>query len=339
MYPITVIEHKSLFQLVAEKVVAASKQAGRALPLTIMTSPQNDAITRRFFADHGRFGLDADQLSFFCQGQLPFLNKEGNLFLESPTTVAQGPNGNGFCFKHFAETGLLSDWISKGIAYLNVVLVDNPLADPFDAELIGFHHQNKVDVTIKCTEKKDPDEKVGVIVKQNGHTRVCEYSEMPESERKARQTDGMLKHRCANLSLFCFSLSFVEKVSRLDDDNVPLHKAWKAAKNIAHPEGFKAWKFEAFIFDLLTQTDKIQALLYPREECFAPLKNGEGRDSPETVQSALQEHDRRVFAALTGVEPPMKPFELSPEFYYPTPAFQAKWRGKSLPNHSYITDK
>jgi UDP-N-acetylglucosamine/UDP-N-acetylgalactosamine diphosphorylase len=192
IFPISVIQNKSLFQLVAEKVVAASKQAGKPLPLAVMTSPQNDFITRAFFANHGLFGLDEGQLSFFCQGELPYLDAVGNLFLESSEKIAEGPNGNGFCFKHMAASGILSDWLARGIRHLNLIFIDNPLADPFDAELIGFHQMQGAEVTIKCAEKKDPGEKVGVLVKQKGMVRVSEYSEMPDTERQQRLPEGEL---------------------------------------------------------------------------------------------------------------------------------------------------
>ncbi|MFI5343443.1 MAG: hypothetical protein ACHQUC_04395 [Chlamydiales bacterium] len=41
--------------------------------------------------------------------------------------------------------------------------------------------------------------------------------------------------------------------------------------------------------------------LYPREACFAPLKNGQGTDSIVEVQAALQRHDRQTFAKITGI--------------------------------------
>ena len=106
MFPISVIRCKSLFQLLAEKVIAASKQAERLLLIAIMTSPQNDAITRQFFAENGNFGLDDTQLFFFCQRELPFLDSNANLFLDTPTSIAKGPNGNGLCFKHLIEEGI-----------------------------------------------------------------------------------------------------------------------------------------------------------------------------------------------------------------------------------------
>lgn len=335
-FPISVIQHKSLFQLVAEKVLAASKQAGRPLPLAIMTSPQNDAATRQFFLDNRLFGLEQGQLSFFSQSQLPYLDREGNLLLESPTKIAEGPDGNGFCFKHLAASGILSDWFSRGIQHLNLIFIDNPLADPFDSELIGFHQMQGAEVTIKCAEKKDPLEKVGVLVKENGMVRVSEYSEMSEEERQERLPSGKLKHGCANLGLFCFSLSFINKICQLGWTEVPLHQAWKAVKNVSHLDGGMAWKFESFLFDWLVKTNRIEALLYPREECFAPLKNAAGSDSQKAVKQALQENDRRVFAQIAGCNPPQRPFELSSEFYYPTPALRAKWKNKPLPDTAYI---
>ena len=299
----------------------------------------------------------------------------------------------------FDRRRYLADWEAKGICYCNTVLIDNPLADPFDAELVGLHHLNKADITIKCVEKKDPEEKVGVLVKENGVTQIREYSELSEQERRARLENGQfnletavqddkvmqdfdsesllmggdhsqkvkappiksdygskdcvnlssstavsrLKHRCANLSLFCFSLPFIKKADRLGYfATAPLHSAWKAAKYLDQ-EGIArqsdkpiAWKFETFIFDLLSLTEKNQAILYPREECFAPLKNAAGHNDPESVKMALQARDRSVFAAISGLKPPERPFELSPAFYYPTAELLAKWKGKPLPDTDYI---
>ena len=332
-YPISAVKHKSLFQLCAEKVRAASAWANRPLQLAIMTSPDNDEETRDFFQQRRFFGLDPLQVSFFVQGSFPFLDVRGKLFLKTPSQVAAGGAGNGNSLRSFAASGLLNTWLNQGIKAMTIILVDNPLADPFDAELVGFHHQQNADMTLKCTEKTDPEEKVGVLVKQEGRCTVVEYSEMPEDEKKARRSDGRLKHCCANLSLFCISLSFIQKIVE-EGLSLPLHKAWKAAQSV-DDKGMpqlspkpNAWKFETFIFDWRLHAKKVAALIYPREECFAPLKNLSGPDSPETVRRALQARDRAVLQHLTGLPPPDFPFELPPEFYYPTQDFQAKWKGR-----------
>ena len=323
MYPVSLIKHKSLFQLLAEKVVAASHQAQTSLPLAIMTSPQNDQVTKDFFVENQRFGLSSSQLSFFSQKELPLLDASGHLFLESSCKIAQGPDGNGGSLKEFVHSGIWSDWVQRGIQYVNLIIIDNPLADPFDAELLGFHCQQAAEITLKCTEKKDPQEQVGLLVQQEDHSRVIEYSEIGEKEKQALDAKGQLQYRCANLSLFCLSMNFIQKVAAIE---LPLHRAWKKG----------AWKFETFIFDILPYATKVAALLYPRETCFAPLKNASGDQSLQTVQAAIQSREREIIRRLTGIDPPLMPFELATDFYYPTPDLIEAWKGRQIIRGGYI---
>lgn len=331
-FPVTIVKNKSLFQVFAEKVHAAGKQAMRKLPLAIMTSSNNHAETVQFFEDHHYFGLEPRQVVFFMQKDLPFLNKDGELFLDHEGKIAMGPDGNAASLKQFYDTGIWSNWQQQGVQFINFILIDNPLADPFDAELVGFHYRQEADIAMKCIEREDPMEKVGVIVKKNGKVHVVEYSEISEEERMAREVSGDLKHRCANISLFSFTMDFIREIGKHHYGKLPYHKAWKAI-----PLSEKmAWKFEKFIFDVLPYAEKIQALLVPRQECFAPLKNAEGRDSIEHVQAALLQRDRQIFSAITGHNVESQAFELDPQFYYPTLELLHKWRGHSLPRTSYI---
>jgi UDP-N-acetylglucosamine/UDP-N-acetylgalactosamine diphosphorylase len=332
-FPITVIKHKTLFQLYAEKVIAASNQAGRPLPLAIMTSPINHKETVHFFQEHHFFGLHPEQLSIFSQEMLPFLDQQNHLFLEESYKIAEGPDGNGSSLKHFVEKGVWKKWNKMGVRYVNFVLIDNPLAEPFDAELIGFHVHENLDITVKCTIRRDEKEKVGMLVHENEKTRVIEYTELPDQERTERLPDGSLKHKCANISLFCFSMDFIEKNYSV---NLPLHRAFKASKLLAS-ESPNAWKYERFIFDYLPFTSKIKALLYPRELCFAPLKNFSGDDSPIQVQQALLHRDRQIFEEITKKTAPNTPFELDPAFYYPTPELISYLQQNPNPTSSYIS--
>jgi UDP-N-acetylglucosamine/UDP-N-acetylgalactosamine diphosphorylase len=340
MFPTSIIKQKSLFQIFAEKVLAAGKQAKRLLFLAIMTSPANHEETVKFFSDNQLFGLSSEQLSFFQQKELPLLTQEGNIFLESRSKISTGPDGNGGVFEQFVESGIWSKWQQSGVRYVNFILIDNPLADPFDAKLIAFHAARGLDVSIKCVPRKDPEEKVGIIVRKGNKVQVVEYSELSARERFAAKPSGDLKHVCANLSLFCFSMEFVKKST---EQRIPLHLALKSAKVLCadgvsrQSEKPQFWKFEKFIFDLLPMADKVGALLYAREDCFAPLKNFDGQDSLKTVQAALQEADRKAYQKVSGIAVSSDaPFELSQEFYYPTSEMLADWQGKSLPTQAYI---
>jgi UDP-N-acetylglucosamine/UDP-N-acetylgalactosamine diphosphorylase len=340
MFPVSAVRNASLYQLLAEKTVAASKQANQLLHLAFMTSPLNDQATRTYFEEHRHFGLANEQIHFFTQSMLPFLTGDGNLFLEAPDTLAKGPDGNGNILHDFYHSGLWTHWKKAGIEAVNVVLIDNPLADPFDAELVAYHQRTGAQATFKSILRSDPVEKIGVIVKSGPKTVVREYSEISKEEQTAVNPDGSLKHRCASLSLFCFSMDFIAEVA--EHCTLPLHKAFKAASAVddqgltqmsAQPN---AWKFEKFIFDVIPFADQVEIIVYPRQECFAPLKNHSGDASPQTVKNALMQRDREIFSGITGNPPTQQPIELAAEFYYPTPELLTKWKGRSLPSTPYV---
>lgn len=332
-FPVSVVKNKSLFQLFAEKTLAAGKQVNCALSLAIMTSPQNDAATRAFFKEHHNFGLSDEQLFFYCQRELPILDDHGHLILQNNTLIAKGPDGNGGSLGHLISSGIWENWQRKGIEYVNYILVDNPLADPFDAELIGFHAANENEITLKCIEKFTPEERVGLVVETEHGAAVVEYSEMDINERSAVLPNGKLKHRCTNISLFCFSMHFIHRAA--NSTELPWHFAHKPA----YLSGPLGWKFETFIFDYLNATQKIKTLLYPRAQCFAPLKNGIGTDSLDTVQEALLKVDLMTLESICGHAIPECSLELDQQFHYPTEELFKAWKGRKGAFKGYITQE
>ncbi len=338
MFPITIGRNKTLFEFFADRIRAASKKYGRDLPVAIMTSSLNDTATRNFFLEHNHLGLRHDQLSFFQQGNLPFLDQRGDLFLDAPGSIAQGPDGNGDTLRYFFASGIWENWQQQGVECVNVILIDNPLADPFDAELIGTLHVQKCDLCVKALKRESPKEKLGVLVRIKDQVHVIEYSEMTPEDMEATVEGGALKYPCGNISLFAVSMNFVERVSQLE---LPLHKAFKALPfldqegSLVKPVEPNGWKFEKFIFDTFPFAT-VEVVLYPRHHCFAPLKNKSGHDSPDEVRRALLDYDRSVYRSLSGLEPPDRPFELDPAFYYPTDELKQKWQGRALPEETYI---
>ena len=53
--------------------------------------------------------------------------------------------------------------------------------------------------------------------------------------------------------------------------------------NVVVPDSPNAYKFEAFLFDAFESLDDMVIMRVKREEEFAPVKNKEGVDSPETA--------------------------------------------------------
>lgn len=311
LFPISVVQHKSLFQLLAERCKAASERAGRPLPLLIMTSEENRAATEAYFKDHEYFDLNPRQVHFFNQGSLPLLTPEGELALTEDGENVYGPDGNGGALKSLVESGLAEKLSLQGVKYFTFHIIDNALADPFDPILIGYHAKMQAEITIKCIPRTDPKEKVGVLVVESGKIAVKEYSELPQEANSSA-------YSIANISLFCFSLSFVHRIAKWP---LPLHKAFKKS----------LWKFEYFIFDLLAFSEKAEVLLYPREGNFAPLK--EAKDV-EIVQDAMQKADQAQLLHMTGKQYTCK--EIDRAFYYLSAAQEFRLRAFPPKDEPYI---
>lgn len=315
LVPVSPVKGKSLLQLFCEKTVAASLKAGRPLSLAIMTSPFNREKITEYLAQNNYFGAQVD---IYSQEILPFLDDRGNWLLEAPGKLAEGPDGNGHALKGLVASGIWEKWKQRGIEFVNVIPIDNPLADPFDPRHEG-------EVTIRAIFRHDPKEKVGVIGVSNNKISVVEYSDLPANAPH---------YKIANISLFCFSMDFIKKISTI---SLPWHLARKQASVLLGTakgvcvENARVWKFETFIFDLLDYAEKVKVLVYPREHTYAPLKNASGEKSIETVQAALLAADRRIYENISGLQPPQQPFELDQTFHYPTPDLLDKWRGKPLP--------
>lgn len=240
-FPIT--PNKTLFQLLSERVRAASSLYNVDLSIAVMTSPLNDAATRDSFPQH------LPPVDFFTQKMAQLLDEKKLPLSE------ERPNGNGEALHQFYASGLYEKWAKLGIEYLQVIPIDNLLAAPFDPNLIGFQAKRELEVALKAIERKDPEEKVGVVGMRGGKLCVIEYSEHPPAEWNV-----------ANTGLFSFSMSFVREAIKI---SLPIHLAKKEVN------GAFVYKQELFLFDLLPFANRVDALIYPREEIFAPLKSKE----------------------------------------------------------------
>lgn len=313
-FPISPIKKKSLFQILCEKTFACGKQVRHDLQIAFMTSDENHEQTVSFFKEYAFFGLKETQVHFFQQTNLPLTDEEGNPIMKEDGSTLQAADGNGSFFWQFTKSGLYNNWQTLGIEYVTCMVVDNPLIDPFDAEVIGITALHKNSATIQAVEKRDPDENVGLIVEKDKKLAVIEYSEMDASHKNARNANEELMYRVANISFFCFSMIFIQRVAAQKISLFPLHKAKKKSPQL----GKYVIKSEYFIFDMLRVSKKTEVILYPRWQRFAPLKNKEGEDSIETVQKAYLAYDKALFEARS--HSPLSgdtPLELPMEAHYP----------------------
>jgi UDP-N-acetylglucosamine/UDP-N-acetylgalactosamine diphosphorylase len=307
-FPISNVLKKSLFQIFLEKVFACQKKYGKKLFVAIMTSKRNYKETFGFLKRNKFFGLKRDQVDLFIQDELPFLDDKGNFFLERGK-IAKGPCGNGSFFKNFKT----EKFRKRGIKYVNVVQVDNPLFNPFDEVLMGFHKVQKKDISIIAIKREKFLKKKGVFYRYNGRIGVLEDLYV-KGIKDFKEGD----FRYLNTGIFCVNLNSIK------DFDMPLHKVKKEFL------GKKIFKFEKLVLDVLNYL-KGDVICYPRNLCYSPLKNFSGKNSIKEVKKDLLKRDRDVFFEISKIKPSKnKIFELSFEFYYPTKELKKKWRKKSF---------
>ncbi len=298
IFPIGPVTQKSLFQLHAEKLLAARRRYQTRVPWYIMTSESNHEQTVTFFEQHGYFGLPQDDVFFFVQGMMPALDEQGKLIMDRPDHVFMSPDGHGGIFAALKKSGAVEDMQNRGIEYLFYFQVDNVLVKICDPVFLGYHIHQQADMSAKVVPKRDPFEKVGVVGRINGKLGVIEYSDMSDEEKQARDAQGNLLYNAGSIAIHVLSRRFIEKICNQDIE-LPWHIAHKKVPYLdeqgqtVQPDAPNGYKFERFIFDALNYAERAVVLEVDRSEEFSPVKNAEGEDSPSTARRDMT----RLFAS------------------------------------------
>ncbi len=332
MFPIGPITHKPLFQIHAEKVLALGRRYGRPLPLLVMTSPATDEETRQFFTEKKNFGLAASDVHFFCQGTMPELDlATGRLLLESPGHLFLSPNGHGGTLTGLADSGLLDRLQRQGVRTISYFQVDNPLVDLADRLFLGQHLAQDAEVSTKVLPKRDALEKVGNVLLVDGRCSIIEYSDLPESLARATDEQGRPRLWAGNPAIHLFDLVFLKRVT--GSTGMPWHLARKKVPYMDEkgqtvtPQKENALKFERFIFDVLPLAERWTVLETNRADEFAPVKNAEGVDSPQTSRQGISSL-AAAWARRAGLDVAANVMlEVSPLFALDAEEFAAKVKG------------
>lgn len=339
-FPVTPVREKPLFQVFAEKIQGAEMIYETTIPWFIMTSQINDAQTRKFFEINQYFGLREDQVHFFTQGLMPAVDPAGKIILEEPGTIAMSPDGHGGSLRALVRSGAVDTMKEQGIEYLSYFQVDNPLVQVIDPYFVGFHVSRESEMSSKMVAKTYAEEKVGVFCRQEDELCVVEYSDLPESLMKKQDEEGQLKFSAGSIAIHMLSRDFIQKVGSGEnpDFRLPFHRADKKIQTVdedgnpVHPDEPNGVKFEMFVFDALPFAQNPVITECRREDEFSPVKNAEGKDSPQTCREAQLKKAARWFAAAgspleTDEEGlPLIKVEISPLFATNQQAFMNKWQ-------------
>ena len=286
-YDLGLDTHKSIFEILCDTLKEAREKYKVDIPWYIMTSDENNAETEDFFKKNNYFGYPEKCITFFKQGKLPMLSTEGKILLNEKGEIKEAADGHGGIFQSMLKDGVIYDMKARGIEWVFIGGVDNVLVKMVDSVLIGLAEEKHVLAAGKSIVKAGPKEKVGVFCKKNGKPSVIEYSEISEEMAAETTADGELKYGESHILCNLFNIKAIEKISKME---LPYHVAFKKAKyldkdgNVVSPTEPNAYKFEAFLFDAFESLDDMAILRVKREEEFAPVKNAEGVDSPETAR-------------------------------------------------------
>lgn len=278
---------KSLFEALSDTIKEAREKYNTSIPWYIMTSRENNNATEKFFEKNDFFNLPYEDVKFFKQGELPMLDTNGKLMLDETGIIKLAADGHGGVFEALSKNGYIEDMKKRNIEWIFISGVDNVLAGLVDPIAVGLSVVNNTLATGKSVVKRNPSEKVGVFCKKNGRPYVIEYTEITDDMANAKDKNGELLYGESHILTNLFNIKALEDISK---NKLPYHSAFKKAKymdkngEIIKPEKPNAYKFEAFIFDAFESLDDMSILRVKREDEFAPLKNAEGEDSPDTAR-------------------------------------------------------
>ena len=274
---------KYIFEIITENLKKSKEMYGILPYWYIMTSKQNYDETVSFLEKHNFFGYEKEKIKFFKQGELPMLTEDGKMIIEN-NKIKTGSNGNGGTYAAMKEQNIIDDMKSKNVKWVYICGVDNIMVNPIDPIFIGETILNNMQIASKSVAKAYPEEKVGVFCKRDNKPSTVEYIELSEEMRNKRDNNGELVYGEANIISHLLSIDAIEKITN-----------YKLQYHIAKKNGL--YKFETFIFDAFEHFDDMLVMRVKREDEFAPIKNKEGVDSPETAKEIYErkmEKDGRI---------------------------------------------
>ena len=278
--------HKSIFEVLCDRLKEAYKKYNVYIPWYIMTSRQNNEETINFFEKNNYFGYSKENIYFFKQGELPVLNDQGKLMLNNEGNINTAADGHGGIFVSMEKEKITENMKQRGIKWLFIGPVDNVLIKMVDPIFIGICQDKNMLAGGKSIIKAYPEERVGVFCKKDGKPDVIEYTEISKEMAEMKNDKGELVYAESHINCNMFNIDIIEKISK---NKLPYHCAHKKIEylnkegQVVKPEEPNAYKFEAFIFDAFKMLNEMAIFRVKREEEFAPIKNAEGKDSPKTA--------------------------------------------------------
>ena len=258
-----------------------------------MTSKENNSDTVEFIEQNNYFGYPKEYVTIFKQEELPLLSFDGKLLIDKYRHIKKASNGNGGIFNSMQKNGIINDLENRKVEWIFIGSVDNILLKNVDPILIGLTASRKNEIGTKTILKRSPDERVGVFCRQNNMIRVIEYTEIPNDVANLVNENNELVFGESHIMCNLFNINAIKKcVGKEMEYHIAKKKSnyLNAEGKFIEPDAPNAYKFEQFIFDSFKLFNDIAILRGIREEDFAPIKNKEGEDSPQTAKKLYENY-------------------------------------------------
>lgn len=293
MFQIGIHKEVYIFQRLIENLLDTVKENGSYLYLAIMTSYKNHEETIKFFEDHKYFGYEKEYVLFFRQNMAPSVDFEGRLLMEDSSTLSLSPNGNGGWFSSMAASGCLEVLQQHGVEWLNVFSVDNVLQRIADSAFVGATIESGCESSAKVVRKVSPDERVGVMCREDGRPSIVEYYELTPEMKDQQDEYGEPAYNFGVILNYMFKISALERIL---GEKLQVHIVEKKiphineAGELVDPEEPNGYKFEELILDMIHMLKDCLPYEVDRSYEFAPVKNKEGEDSIDTARELLMQN-------------------------------------------------
>ena len=286
---------KSLFQIQCETLQMANIKYNTVIHWYIMTSPDNDSITKVYFEDKKYFGYGKENVTFFKQDTLSVLDFNSKLILDKAYKVKEVSNGNGDVFSSLQRYGLIEDMEKKGIKYVFIGGIDNILLKTVDPLFIGLCDIGNCKVASKTITKNENEKDEWVFARRDGKPSIVSSKRITKEMEDKKDENGKYLYKEINILAHLFSIDSLKLCANID---LPYHLAEKK-NDYLNDEGVKimpkspnTYKYEQFIFDVFPYFDNILLLSVKREREFAPIKSFTGIHTPE-IALELYLNERR----------------------------------------------
>lgn len=253
--------NKCLFEVHFQKIRDLEKRHGVRIKVFLMTSTFTHDDTENFLRKNRNFGLD---VTLFDQDNTVCLDFEMKALRFDEKSFCESPNGNGGLINALFKHRVIWEMRKAGIRWINVLSIDNILANICDPLAIGLLYSRNLDILSKAVAKQE-GESVGLFVRENDNYVVKEY------------TEGRAESRLANICHHYFRLDFFLKIR---EKRIEYHLARKKIPYVSNgalvkPEAPNGYKRELFIFDVFCYAEGNEVILAPRALEFSPLKNSD----------------------------------------------------------------